>query len=84
MDALRGIPFKAICVVGLDAASGFPGTVQLDEFDLMGLPGLKRRGDRDSRRDNRNIFFDLIMSARSWVLGLLRRGTGEGAASPAL
>ena len=66
MDALRGIPFKAICVVGLDAASGFPGTVQLDEFDLMGLPGLKRRGDRDSRRDNRNIFFDLIMSARSW------------------
>ncbi len=64
ITAMRGIPFRAIAVVGLDSASGFPGSLQLDEFDLMGVKDLKRRGDRDSRSDNRNAFFDLVMAAR--------------------
>ncbi len=63
-DQVRMIPFRAIAVIGLNSDSGFPGTMKLDEFDLMGEAGLKRRGDGDSRRDNRNIFFDLVMAAR--------------------
>lgn len=66
MDGMRGIPFRAIACVGLDSDSGFPGTTRLEEFDLMGVEALKRRGDRDSRRDNRNIFFDLVAAAREW------------------
>ena len=82
MDAMRGIPFKAIAVLGLDSDSSFPGTTRLEEFDLMGKDGLKRRGDRDSRRDNRNIFFDLVMSAREHLAIFYAAGQNKEKAAP--
>lgn len=74
MEEMRGIPFRAIAALGLDSDSGFPGTPKLDEFDLMGFDKLKRRGDRDSRRDNRNVFFDLAMAARDYFAVFYKEG----------
>lgn len=74
MEEMRGIPFRAIAALGLDSDSGFPGTPKLDEFDLMGFEKLKRRGDRDSRRDNRNVFFDLVMAARDYFAVFYKEG----------
>lgn len=68
MKEFRGLPYKVIAVVGLNRDSAFPGTNTAEEFDLM-APGTSagmraRRGDRDSRSDNRNIFLDLFLAAR--------------------
>lgn len=82
MDAMRGIPFRAIAAVGLDSDSSFPGTTRLEEFDLMGKDGLKRRGDRDSRRDNRNIFADLVMAAREYLAVFYCAGASKEKALP--
>lgn len=82
MDAMRGIPFRAIAAVGLDSDSSFPGTTRLEEFDLMGMDGLKRRGDRDSRRDNRNIFADLVMAAREYLAVFYCAGPSKEKALP--
>ena len=68
MSDFRGIPFKVVAILGLDHGSAFPGFNRTEEFDLMAAGRdagvMARRGDRDSRLDNRNIFFDLFMAAR--------------------
>ncbi len=66
MSDLRGIPHKVIAVVGLNEDSSFPGSSAHEEFDLMAAA--PRRGDRDSRVDNRNVFLDLILCARERLL----------------
>ena len=68
MSAFRRIPFKAIIMLGLNEESAFPGREHFEEFNLMGISQLHRQGDRDSRRDNRNVFLDLILSARRYLV----------------
>lgn len=72
MRQMRGLPWRIIAVVGLGENSSFPGSSRSEEFDLMARH--PRRGDRDSRSDNRNIFLDLLLAARdaflvSWTGG---------------
>lgn len=74
MDALRNIPFKAIAMIGLEEDSDFPGNTVSEEFDLTcayrtrnDAPGF-RRGDQDSRLDNRSLFLELICSAKRHLL----------------
>lgn len=61
MSSLRAIPYRIICVIGLDDGA-FPSRVAPSEFDLMLLQ--PRRGDRQRRIDERNLFLDLLLAAR--------------------
>ncbi|MBP3439483.1 MAG: exodeoxyribonuclease V subunit gamma [Sutterella sp.] len=77
MAQLRAIPYKVIAVFGLNDDCAFPGSTRREEFDLMAAA--PRRGDRDSRIDNRNVFLDLLLAARQRFLISYVCGTGAGA-----
>ncbi|TFY97574.1 exodeoxyribonuclease V subunit gamma [Ramlibacter humi] len=61
MSGLRHLPFRVVCVVGLNDGA-FPATDGPPEFDL--LPLAPRPGDRQRRTDQRNLLLDLLLSAR--------------------
>jgi len=61
MSSLRGLPYPVVCAVGLNDGA-FPTTDRPAEFDLMALQ--PRRGDRQRRVDQRNLFLDLVLAAR--------------------
>jgi len=64
MNKLRNLPYRVICVIGLDDGV-FPGSDCSAEFDLMVSRPL--RGDRQRRYDERNQFLDLLLAARDCV-----------------
>lgn len=61
LSSLRNLPYRIVCAVGLDDGA-FPGSDRADEFDLMVQH--PARGDRQRRHDERNLFLDLVLSAR--------------------
>jgi exodeoxyribonuclease V gamma subunit len=61
MNSLRGLPFALVCLVGMNDGA-FPTSRRPPEFDLMALR--PRRGDRQRRTDERNLFLDLLLAAR--------------------
>lgn len=61
MSSLRNLPYRVVCVVGLDDRA-FPTDTRPAEFDLMAAQ--PRRGDRQRRLDERNLFLDLLLAAR--------------------
>lgn len=63
MLPMRSIPFKMIAILGLNDGD-FPKIDRHPSFDLMGLEGQFRQGDRSARRDDRYQFLDAILSAR--------------------
>jgi len=65
MSALRTLPYRVVCVIGLDDGA-FPGAHRPAEFDLM--VQRPRRGDRQRRVDERNLFLDLLLAARERLL----------------
>jgi len=71
MSSLRGLPYAWVCVLGLDD-DGFPSKAQPDEFDLIALD--PRAGDRQRRSDERALFLDLLLAART---GLYLSHTGR-------
>ncbi len=62
MSSLRGLPYRVVCVIGLDDGA-FPTAARAPEFDLMAAH--PRRGDRQRRLDERNLFLDLLLAART-------------------
>lgn len=93
MQAFRWLPFKAIAVIGLNDGPTFPGVVRSEEFDLMvaettGPDGrtinARRRGDRDSRQNNRNVFLDLICAAQQHFYVSYVSGKGKMEANPSV
>jgi exodeoxyribonuclease V gamma subunit len=60
MSSLRNLPFRVVCVLGLNDGA-FPTTARPAEFDL--IPLAPRRGDRQRRHDERNLFLDLLLAA---------------------
>ena len=58
---MRSIPFKAVCLIGMDSA-GFPRDSQPMEFDLMARE--PKPGDRSRRDDDRYLFLEAMLSAR--------------------
>ena len=64
MSSLRNVPFKVVCAVGLNDGA-FPSSTRPSEFDLMALQ--PRRGDRQRRIDERNLFLDLLLAARETI-----------------
>jgi len=63
MLPMRSIPFKVIAILGLNDGD-FPKIDRHPSFDLMGLAGQFRQGDRSARRDDRYQFLDALLSAR--------------------
>ncbi len=68
---LRAIPFKVVCLVGMNEGD-YPRRSARSDFDLMAQPGQARPGDRSRRDDDRQLMLDALLSARqvlylSWV-----------------
>lgn len=66
---MRAIPFRAVCLLGLNDGDYPRSRVPMD-FDLMGRD--YRPGDRSRREDDRYLFLEALLSARerlhiSWV-----------------
>jgi exodeoxyribonuclease V gamma subunit len=64
MSSLRRLPFRVVCVIGLNDGA-FPSPSKPLEFDLMAAH--PRPGDRQRRHDDRNVFLDLLLAARDHV-----------------
>ncbi|MBM9518693.1 exodeoxyribonuclease V subunit gamma [Desulforhopalus vacuolatus] len=73
MLPMRSIPFKAICLLGLDDGV-FPRTDRADSFSL--IAAAPRPGDRSPRNDDRYQFLEAILAARR-VLYLSYIGLSE-------
>lgn len=68
---MRAIPFRVVCLLGMND-DAYPRTRKPADFDLMSQPGLFRPGDRSRREDDRYLFLEALLSARerlhiSWV-----------------
>lgn len=68
---MRAIPFRKICLLGMNDGD-FPRQQVNIDFDLMALPSSYRPGDRSRREDSRYLFLEALLSAReqlyiSWV-----------------
>jgi exodeoxyribonuclease V gamma subunit len=61
MVPMRGIPFRVICLIGMNGED-FPRSRHPPSFDLMAQA--PRRGDRSRRRDDRYLFLEALLSAR--------------------
>jgi len=61
LKPMRSIPFRVICVLGLDD-NAFPRRNRPLSFDLMAQH--PRRGDRSIRDDDRYLFLEALFSAR--------------------
>ncbi len=61
LKPMRSIPFRVICLVGMNDAA-FPRPVTHLSFDLMARS--PRLGDRSTRSDDRYLFLETILSAR--------------------
>ena len=62
MLPMRSIPFKVICLMGMNS-DGFPRKAQLLTFDLIAKH--PRPSDRSRRNDDKYLFLESIISARS-------------------
>ena len=58
---MRSIPFKAICLLGMNDGD-YPRQTSPRDFDLMAQSW--RAGDRSRREDDRYLFLEALMSAR--------------------
>ena len=80
MSSLRSLPYRFVCVLGLNDGT-FPSTQQPREFDLLARD--PRPGDRQRRIDERNVFLDLLLAARERLyLSYTGRSVRDNAALP--
>lgn len=59
---MRAIPFKVVCLLGMNDGD-YPRSVPAMGFDLMAQH--TRKGDRSRRDDDRYLFLEALLSARS-------------------
>jgi exodeoxyribonuclease V gamma subunit len=80
LTSLRGLPYRAICLIGMDDGV-LPSLARADEFDLMAV--LPQLGDRQRRADERNLFLDLLLAARERLfIGYTGRSIRDNAPLP--
>jgi len=60
---MRAIPFKVVCLLGINDGD-FPRSHPPIDFDLMAGKGFYRPGDRSRREDDRYLFLEALLSAR--------------------
>jgi exodeoxyribonuclease V gamma subunit len=68
---MRAVPFRVVCLLGLNDAD-YPRRAQHVDFDLLAEPGMARPGDRSRRDDDRYLMLEALLAARdklyiSWV-----------------
>ncbi len=64
---MRSIPFKVVCLIGMNDES-FPGRNAVLGFDRSAAPGQRRAGDRSRRDDDRYMFLEALLAARERVI----------------
>jgi len=80
LTSLRGLPYRVVCLLGMDDGM-LPSLTRADEFDLMASFG--KLGDRQRRDDERNLFLDLLLSARDrLMIAYTGRSIRDNAALP--
>jgi exodeoxyribonuclease V gamma subunit len=62
MLPMRSIPFKVVCLVGMNT-DAYPRETKTLEFDLMAKQ--PRIGDRNRRNDDKYLFLEALLSARN-------------------
>ncbi|MDX9785946.1 MAG: exodeoxyribonuclease V subunit gamma [Desulfobacterales bacterium] len=62
---MRSIPFKVVCLLGMNDGA-YPRNRQPAGFDLTGVT--PRKGDRSVRNDDRYLFLEALLSARNRFL----------------
>ncbi|WP_051603269.1 exodeoxyribonuclease V subunit gamma [Simplicispira psychrophila] len=60
---MRAIPFEVVCLLGMNDGD-YPRRAPRSDFDLMGLPGQHRPGDRSRQSDDRQLMLEALLSAR--------------------
>ncbi len=60
---MRAIPFKVVCLLGMNDGE-YPRSSPPLDFDLMSSPGHYRPGDRSRREDDRYLCLEALLSAR--------------------
>nr|WP_295083911.1 exodeoxyribonuclease V subunit gamma [uncultured Roseateles sp.] len=60
---MRAVPFEVVCLLGMNDGD-YPRRSMRSDFDLMGLPGQQRPGDRSGRDDDRQLILEALLSAR--------------------
>ncbi len=63
MVPMRSIPFKVVCLLGMNDGS-YPRRQVRPGFDLMSKPPI-RQGDRSQRDEDRYLFLESLLSAQS-------------------
>lgn len=61
---MRAIPFKVVCLLGMNDGE-YPRSSPPLDFDLMSGPGRYRPGDRSRREDDRYLCLEALLSARN-------------------
>lgn len=80
---MRSIPFRVVCLLGMNEAD-YPRRVVPRDFDLMA--GDWRPGDRSRREDDRYLFLEAVLSARQrlYVSWEGRRATDNAEMPPSV
>ena len=60
---MRAIPFEVVCLLGMNDGD-YPRRAPRSDFDLMGLAGQARPGDRSRQSDDRQLMLEALLSAR--------------------
>jgi exodeoxyribonuclease V gamma subunit len=60
---MRAIPFKVVCLLGMNDGQ-YPRSAPPLDFNLMSGPGRYRPGDRSRREDDRYLWLEALLSAR--------------------
>ncbi|MFM0518079.1 MULTISPECIES: exodeoxyribonuclease V subunit gamma [Caballeronia] len=80
LTSLRGLPYRVVCLLGMDDGM-LPSLTRADEFDLMARFG--KLGDRQRRDDERNLFLDLMLAARDrFMIAYTGRSIRDNAVLP--
>lgn len=80
LGSLRALPYQVVCAIGLNDGA-WPGTRPPQEFDLMAHA--PRRGDRQRRDEERNVFLDMVLAARgSLYLSYVGRSVRDNSPLP--
>lgn len=79
---MRAIPFRVICLLGMNDGD-YPRNQATPGFDLMSRRGQYRPGDRSRRQDDQYLFLEALLSARQQLyVGWVGRSIRDNSARP--
>jgi exodeoxyribonuclease V gamma subunit len=79
---MRSIPFKVVCLIGMND-DAFPGADERLGFDRLADKTQRRVGDRSRRDDDRYMFLEALLSARERLLiSYIGRGIHDNRVRP--